>query len=393
MALVHVIPSRVQAMNALYGDDVFDISEYRQIECKSVDHALTELDMYKSSSKVVTTYVQKESPASILSILSSVDLNKTSKTYAVFSITRYGDVVKNFSLSGDLKNVLEVLVTTYNTVIYSTKDIIGDHFFTTWFPSFLAPYTPVKVYVQLANPIHNLSLTSVHGFLPQGTKTKLLGPHELLQFLPQTPPSSYSSSMDTVVAFGNTIFSLFGMDDIKITKTKDIESIPKKHQDRGISVKPYNCILFKGSNIVNGPCTRPDFLLASTYINNARDLGTITIQGQRADLSQFGKAHRNIRVNCDVPCNVQLTLNDVVYHSQDIKVGPTLIHDVPIIHAPYTVCHITVLPRDIKNDAKVTIQWDALMLDSDPELFKGKIVTPEFSLVYENSMLGVRRSS
>jgi hypothetical protein len=386
MALKIVNPYTLQANMALYSDKDFDLDGFKEIKCTNRNMAMIELSSYRDDAKVIATYtgncmddfrpmcikLTEHKHWYVANKAGTDEITRIPRTYVVFRVSHVASIVKDFILSGDLENVIDVSVATNNTVIYSTSTIASNiPFFTSWFPMFLARYSEVKVYVQVNKASSNLSLTYTRGLLPLGIVNKMadnltIGVNPATD---KTPSSTSTSKYEPPV--------------------------------KGYSVPPYQCVLYKDQNIAGNKPERPGHILADHYTKDATSLGTVEIQCvgylDYSDMGQFGQAHRNIIVTTTAKqCQVRLALNDVIYYTKELQAGTTLIHDIPIIHAPHTSYAISLLdndptPRTLDSAIKTTIQWDALELKEDPTKFEGKVVVPEFNMYMQQGAMMVKR--
>jgi len=333
MSLKHISQYQLQAASSLFADNIFDIFDYREVKCVSIGTAQKELALYNTSAKIIATYPQESHPPHVLQ-LENLPNSIDDGTYIVFSINRSGDLIKDLKLHGSIKNVNSVFVTTSNTIIYSTNNV-SDVFFTNWFPHFLMPYNNLDVFVKVKSPdvAGGINLSYTGGLIPI-----------------------------------------------------EIKSIFTRLCTR-LLISPYSCILSGGVNIAGNALTRDGFELSSHYTDKMHPAGTFSVKNFRTELSKFGNAHRNIRVITNTQCQVNLLLNDQVYYSKSIESGVNILHDVPIIHSPFTVCSIDIVVSNLGGD-KPTIKWDVLeFYNQGYDISKNVIVTPEFGLISSEGLL------
>jgi hypothetical protein len=373
----------------MYADCVYDISTYQELECKDEKDAINKLINCRNDAEILATYTTIENNSRTISLhckpteFTDIGGNNgnqvaTTSNYVVFPVRLSMDVVKNFKLTGDHSNVTEVLVTVGNTVIFRHEASRAhsasntgapvpssyikefDGFFTAWFPVVMSPFSPMKVYCKIKEVKRDqyITLSYTSGMMPVQTRRDNMP--------------------------GNGV---------------------------GLWIKPYNCIIRDGRNITDSAATRDGYRMSHYYTDKYTCIGTVTahnnisnsnsimnanniLNAAEVDLTQFGTAHRNIRVTSRVPCTVSLKLNGDEYYQKTLPDGgeDVLIHNVPIIHSPYTQCTLDVScsPEQSCIPERFTVKWDAMVLHENPEKFKGRIVIPEFDLVISGGSTGIK---
>jgi len=182
--------------------------------------------------------------------------------------------------------------------------------------------------------------------------------------------------------------------DLFLTVTKGLTSRSNLTKNSTI-ISPYSCILHEGKNIIGGPEMRKGYVLSSKLTSNAYMIGSVILGNEKhlvdqayfdiAHSHQFGKGHRNIRVSCSSDATVSLEINGMVYYTKKIDPGTSIIHNIPIIHSPYSTYLMWVKSSQ---PSTITAQVDFFELPEtvniDPLV---KIATPVFNLLSYDGMM------
>ncbi len=294
MALQIITPEHEKKMMALYADREFDVSNYRQIECKDVNGILTEMKYYDSNAEIILTCPYTYQQPIIVKIQND--------NYAVFTINRGGgsDVVKDFQLPR-LSYDAQVYVTTNNTVIYSdllpaSSSNETHTFFTTWFPSMLIPYQETKLYVRLMNAENvntTFTLKSLIGMFMTDRRTTIsnLG-YATANTFRGRDDSPISSTLDLSFVC-NLLLSVAGIRDYKLErKSSESRDSPLTSQtSTGIHVSPYKCIIYEGWNVMGSNAVRQNYRLVDEFIDRK------LVDSSGVEFRQS----RNVSVSANIP--------------------------------------------------------------------------------------------